>query len=177
MDRDLIYLASFEQSLYDCIRSALKKEWNSLRSRDCTDDISANSTANFFHRTCCAKHMERNRRQLGLFKEEFRCTEMICLCNKTYCCYGLQLNKFKLGSNRLNKRTVEDTGDGPMSKYCKVLEEILKVKSINRGIRTIQHAVATYEQTKKGFSYIYPKRNVQQNGIYTHPLNIKLKTV
>ena len=32
--------------------------------------------------------------------------------------------------------------------------------STNRGVRTINHMVATYEQTKKGLSYFYPKRQV-----------------
>ena len=36
-----------------------------------------------------------------------------------------------------------------MSKYRKVLQEAVKVTSTNRGFRTIQHSVATYEQTKK----------------------------
>ena len=45
-----------------------------------------------------------------------------------------------------------------MSNYLKVLEEAVSVTSTNRGFRTIQHSVATYEQTKKGLSYFYPKR-------------------
>ena len=37
--------------------------------------------------------------------------------------------------------------------------------------------VATYEQTKKGLSYFYPKRQVQDDGIYTKPLNCKLVVI
>ena len=59
-----------------------------------------------------------------------------------------------------------------MPKYRKVLEEVVNVTSSNRGFRTIQHAVATYEQTNNGLSYFYPKRNVQQDGIHTRPLFI-----
>ena len=47
------------------------------------------------------------------------------------------------------KRTLENCGDGPMSKYRKVLEEAVNVISTNRGFRTMKHSVATYEQTKK----------------------------
>ena len=83
---------------------------------------------------------------------------MLCLCSKTYCCYDKQVNKYKFSSKGLNKRTLEDCGDGPMSKYRKVLEEAVNVTSTNRGFRTIQHSVATYEQTKKGLSYFYPGR-------------------
>ena len=59
-----------------------------------------------------------------------------------------------------------------MSKYRKVLEEAVNVTSTNRGFRTIQHSVATYEQTKKGLSYFYPKRIVEEDGIHTKPLHL-----
>ena len=36
----------------------------------------------------------------------------------------------------------------------------------------MQHSVATYEQTKKGLSYFYPKRIVEQDGIHTKPLHL-----
>ena len=65
---------------------------------------------------------------------------------------------------------MEECGDGgPMPKYRKVLEEAVNVTSTNRGFGTIQHSVATYEQTKKGLSYFYPKRIVEEDGIHTKP--------
>ena len=57
-----------------------------------------------------------------------------------------------------------------MSNYRKVLEEAVNVTSTNRGYRTIQHSIATYEQTKKGLSYFCPKRIVEEDGIHTKPL-------
>ena len=57
-----------------------------------------------------------------------------------------------------------------MSKYRKVLEEAVHVTSTNTGFRTIQHSVATYEQTKEGLSDFYPKRIVEEDGIHTKPL-------
>ena len=59
-----------------------------------------------------------------------------------------------------------------MAKYRKVLEESVNVTSTNRGFRTIHHSVATYEQTKKGLSYFYPKRKVEEDGIHTKPLHL-----
>ena len=59
-----------------------------------------------------------------------------------------------------------------MSKYRKGLEESVNVTSTNRGFRTIQHSVATYEQTKKGLSYFYPKRIVEEDEIHTKPLHL-----
>ena len=78
----------------------------------------------------------------------------------------------KFSSKGLNKRLLEETGDGPMGKYRKVLDEAMNWTSTNRGFKTINHMVAIYEQTKKGLSYFYPKRQVQDDGIHTKPLNL-----
>ena len=87
---------------------------------------------------------------------------MLCFCSKTYCCYDKHTNKYKFSSKGLQKRTLEDCRDGgPMSKYRKVLEESVNVTSTNRRFRTFQHSVATYEQTKKGLSYFYPKSHIK----------------
>ena len=59
-----------------------------------------------------------------------------------------------------------------MSKYRNVLQEAVKVTSTSRGFRTIQHSVATYEQIKKGLSYICPIRIVEEDGIHTKPLHL-----
>ena len=97
---------------------------------------------------------------------------MLCLCSKTYCCYDSCSLKFKFSSKGPNKRTLESSGDGPMSKYRKVLEDTVNVASTIRGFRTIDHNVGTYESTKKGLSYFYPKRIVQEDEIHTRPLTI-----
>ena len=97
---------------------------------------------------------------------------MICLCSKTYCCYDAKSDKYKFSSKGLNKRTLEETGDGPMEKYRRVMDEIINLTSTNRGFRTINHWVATYEQTKKGLSYFYPKRVVLADGIHSEPLKL-----
>ena len=97
---------------------------------------------------------------------------MLCLCSKTYCCYDRKSNKCKFSSKGLSKRTLKDCGDGPMSKYRKVLEEAVNVTSTNRGFQTMKHGVATYEQTKKGLSYFYAKRLVEEDGIHTKPLDL-----
>ena len=59
-----------------------------------------------------------------------------------------------------------------MSKYRRVLDEAINLTYTNREFRTINHMVATYEQTEKGLSYFYSKRQVQDDGIHTKPLNL-----
>ena len=172
MDTDSLYLALVHENLYDCIRTAKKEEWETLREKDHDDSFRADASHNFSPRTCCSKHKKHNKREPGLLKEEFRCSEMICLCNKTYCCYDAKSDKYIFSSKGLNKRTLEETGDGPMEKYRRVMDEIINLTSTNRGLRTINHCVATYEQTKKGLSYFYPKRIVLADGIHTEPLKL-----
>ena len=170
MDTDSLYLALSEKELYYCIREKPKAKWGLTRTEDCKDDFTANATNNFFPRTCCTKHVKHDKREPGLFKEEFRSQEMLCLCSKTYCCYDSNSNKYKFSSKCLNKRTLEDCGDGRMAKYRKVLDELINVTSTNRGFRTVHHIVATYEHTRTGLSYFYPKRIVDADGVHTRPM-------
>ena len=122
--------------------------------------------------TRCAKQKKHDKREPGLFEEEFCCTEMLCLCSKTYCCYDSLSNKLKFNSKGLNKQISEDSGDGPMPKCRKVLNKTEIVTSTNRGFRTKNHCVATYEHTKKGLSYFYLKRIVESDQIRPLPLNV-----
>ena len=97
---------------------------------------------------------------------------MLCFRSKTFGCYDQKSNKYKFSSKGLNKKTLEDCGDGPMSKYRKTLEEAVNVTSTKRRFRTMKHSVAIYEQTKKGLSYFYPKRLVEGDGIHIKPLDL-----
>ena len=72
------------------------------------DNFTADAVANFFPRTCFVKHKQHDKREPGLFKEEFRCMEMLCLCNTTYCCYDVTSNKLKFSRKGLNKRVLEE---------------------------------------------------------------------
>ena len=85
MDPDSLYLALAEKELENFIRPKLRAEWQRFRSNDCVDSLTADAVAHFFPRTYCVKHKQQDKREPGLFKEEFRCTEMLYLCSKTYC--------------------------------------------------------------------------------------------
>ncbi len=81
MDTDWLYLALAKKKLEECIKPEMRAEWRRLRSNDCVDSFTADAVANFFPRTCCEKHKQHDRREPGLFKEDFRCTERLCLCS------------------------------------------------------------------------------------------------
>ena len=97
---------------------------------------------------------------------------MFCRCSKTYCRFDVTSKKPKFSSKGLNKRVLEQSGDGPLEKYRRVLNEEVDVTSSNRGYQTNNNSVATSEQVKKGLSYFYPKRIVEIDGINTQRLNL-----
>ena len=51
MDTDSLYFALSEENLEDVILAKKRAEWDQLRSKDCTDDFTANATDIFFQRT------------------------------------------------------------------------------------------------------------------------------
>ena len=97
---------------------------------------------------------------------------MLCLCSETYCCYDVNSNKFKFSSEGLNKRVLEQSGNGPLEKYPRVLNGKVNVTSNNRGFLANNPSVATYGQVKKGLSNFYPKRIFETDGIQTQPHNL-----
>ena len=114
IDTDSLYLDLAVIELEDCIRPEMRTEWQKLPSIDCVDSFTADAVANFFPRTCCVKHKQHDKRELGPFKEEFRCTEMLCLGSKTYFWYDVTSNEPKFSSKGLNKRVLEHNGDGTL---------------------------------------------------------------
>ena len=156
MDTDSLYLALSEENLDDIILPEKRNEWEAIRSRDCTDSFTANAAGNFFPRTCCNAHKKHVKRKPGLFKEEFSCTEMLCLCSKTYCCYDRKSDMYKFSSTGLIKRTLEDCGDsGAHVKVSKRVRRGSQGYFNEQRIWKMKHSVATYKQTKKGLSYFY----------------------
>ena len=126
MDTGSLFLALSEENLEDNFLPEKINEWEAIRSWDCTYSFTANATGNFFPRTCCTAHKKHNKGEPGPSEEEFRCSEMLCLCSKTYCCYDRNSNRYKFSSKGINEKTLEDCADGPMS-HVKVW------KSVRRG--------------------------------------------
>ena len=82
---------------------------------------------------------------------------MLCLCSKTFCCYDNKSDKFKFSCEGLNKRVIDDFGDGTKSKYRKVLDEAIKLTSTGRGFRTVNQMLARYEQAKNDLVFFSQK--------------------
>ena len=150
----------------------MKKVCTPLRSAVCTDEFLAESTTNFFHRTCCDKHKNTIDVNLGYSRKNSAAQKrLVCVAKHiSFMTHNQTISNLKAKA-WIQKRH-KDYGDGPMSKYLHVLEMIINLTSTNRGYCTKKHALATYEQTKKWLSYRIPKRNEQKDGIHTRLLKM-----
>ena len=76
MDTGSLYVALAEKKLEYCIRLERRAELQRLRSKHCVDSFTADAV-DFVIQTYCVKHKQHDKREPGLFKEEFRCTDIV----------------------------------------------------------------------------------------------------
>ena len=114
-----LYMALIEDEFQELIRPEMKLMWEKKRENDCRMILDPMNTT-IFPRNCCQQHWKSNQRTLEFFKEEFRCTEMVALCSKTYCCFDESTRITKLSCKGLNKNSLNDE---PINKYRAVLKE------------------------------------------------------
>ena len=116
MDTDSLYLALSEEDLEDILLPEKRNEWEAIRSRNCTDSFTANATDNFFTGTYYKAHKKHdNEKSRKYLKKNLGFPKY----SKTFRCYDRKSNKYKFSSKGLIKGTLEDCGNGPMSKYRK----------------------------------------------------------
>ena len=203
MDTDSAYMAISGSSLSDVIKPEMRERYQLGLKGFCTDkDIEADDVYHWFPRTCCPKHAKFDKRTPGLFKLEYQGQEMIGLCSKTYIvrktkvirpsstqitargvlhkARGLKTKLRRLQSHRVHEYKFSSKGvskrhlKGPMAKFRSVLKTRKAQSGLNRGFRVRNNSVFTYTQERKGFSYLYCKRKVMEDGIHTKPLDITL---
>ena len=116
-------------------------------------------------RTDTKKHRRFDKRQSGLFKEEWRGSGIVSLCSKTYYCFG-DVNKYSCkGVNKKQQKPLT------ASRYLDVLKTTCTDHATNRGLRMLNGHMATYSQEKEALSYLYVKRKVSEDGVSTSYLD------
>ena len=137
IDTDSLYLAITEKDLV-VSKKEKSKSGNRCEAKTAST-ASLQMLAIFLSSKSSAIHKKHDKREPKLFGEEFRSTEMLCLCIKAYCCS----NNFEYNKKGLNKPTFEVHRYDLMGKYQKIFEEKEIVTSTNRGFRTKSHSVVT----------------------------------
>ena len=122
------------------------------------------------------------KRQPNRFKVECTGTNLIALCAKSYIVAELDSNNIKFSCKGVQKNEIiregkrrkpENIQEGVLDVYRATLEDPLKdTFGINRGIRSTNTVLTTYEQKKKMTSAFYCKRRILDDGIHTVPLDI-----
>ena len=153
MDTDSAYLA-LSWELSDIIKPQLKEDF-------------LENEWKWFGRNDTPANKLFDKRTAGLFKEEFRGKEMVCLTSKAYYILG-ENDKRKFSSKGVNKNTNEIT----LETFKNVLDTKESSVAVNRGFRLMNNRLYSYLQSKTGLSYFYDKRKVCDDGILTQPLDI-----
>jgi hypothetical protein len=109
---------------------------------------------------------------LGQFKLESYGDKAVALCPTLYCLEKQnQTNledRFKFSCKGIQK----EANNISYKKFENVLFNKTHDMAVNQGFRYVNGCMNTYEQSKKGLSYIYNKRILLSDGISTKPLNI-----
>lgn len=170
MDTDSAYMALSKKSFAEVVKSERKVEYNERLMGQCNDDpFEADGVKNWFPRECCSKHKTYDKRTPGLFKKECEGDEIISLSSKSYIVRG-ENTQDKVTCKGVNKNRLTDA-------FEKFWDTLVLKKSIqveNAGIRPHNGGVSTYTQSKIEFSYFYCKREVNEDGKTTKPLDIVL---
>ena len=202
MDTDSAYMALAGPSLESVIKPEMKQKYlTGLEGfHSCDRQVEADDDLHWFPRTCCTNHAKNDKRTVGLFKLEWQGDTMIGLCSKTYIvsrskpvvtstsqiaayrllrrAKHLKLKRLsrrqrlgmetKFSSKGISKRRVK----APMTTFRHVLLSQKPGSATNIGFRAHKNGIFTYEQERCGFSYLYCKRKVLENGIDTVPLDL-----
>ena len=154
MDTDSGYISFCSDDFQSMVRPELKEEF-------------AREKAKWFPRTDTKENAAYDLRLIGLFKQEFFGDGICALMSKTYYCWGDNTSpKFSCkGINKKHNKITRQT-------YLDVLREKKSQSGTNRGFRMHKQRMHTYVQKRDGFSYLYPKRKVLEDGVTTVPLDI-----
>ena len=87
-----------------------------------SDSFTADASGYVFHQMFRNNHRKHDKREPELLPEEFRCTELLCLYSRMYCCRDFT-SKFKFKSNGLNKFVLPQSGDRTLDNYRRVMDE------------------------------------------------------
>ncbi|KAI8495466.1 hypothetical protein Bbelb_269210 [Branchiostoma belcheri] len=156
MDTDSAYIAISADRLEDVIKPHMRARYE-------------NEKHLWFPRTDNPEHAAYDKRTPGLFKEEWSGDAIVGLCSKTYYCFGGDdKTQDKFSCKGVSKRQNDIT----LQKYLQVLETQKSGQGVNRGFRVRNNQMLTYTQTRDAFSYFYPKRQVEDDGVTTLPLDI-----
>ena len=113
----------------------------------------------------CFARKAFDKRTPGLFKVEWRGDGFVCLCSKTYYCFGAT---DKYSTKCLSKRH----NDIDKDTFLTVLTNRRSGGGFNRWFSVRDSSMMTYIQERAALTYFYGKRKVLADGLSTAPLEV-----
>ena len=176
MDTDSAYLGLSGNSLEDIVKPEMKKEfyeeWDKwFPSEACPthkqDFVSTKLEGKEWEPTdCCKEQKKFDRRTPGLMKIEWKGKGMIALCSKCYFGWGED------GEKKSTKGISKAQNKHNMENFKEVLRTQVAQGGYNTGFQVKDNVMYTYKQWRSALSYLYPKRQVLQDGVSSVPLLI-----
>jgi hypothetical protein len=168
MDTDSNYFAFSEDSIDKLIKPHMRKEYEKDKYNFLpSESQELHPTFNVEGTRFSYKAYEK--RTPGLFKIETIKDKMVSLCSKMYCASDNSEENIKFSCKGIQKA-------GNDMCYKQFENVLLNPKEkhlvLNKGFLYVNGYMKSYDQVKKGLSYVYHKRIVQADGITTKPLNI-----
>ena len=169
VDTDSMYLSLSQPDLESIIIPTKRREFEQSLHGHCNDYPFEADGEKFFPRECCDEHKQHDKREPGLFKLEASGTELIALASKTYF-LRRPGGRHSIKAKGINKSALQD----PYDMYRRALFEKKSSSVANVGFRAHSNTMMSYTQRRTGFTYLYIKREIQEDGISTLPLQIVL---
>ena len=167
-DTDSIYYSFSNASLLESI----KPEFKNVVLKQIYQRCGNRDPNAFLCRKCCSNCTFLDEKYPLLFKLEFKAKKIIALCSKTYVAEGVE-SHIKLSSKGVNKFNVMKLN--PLQLFHNVLKDQQSRCATNNGFRVHNNEIYTYSQLKVVAPFLYIKREVLNNSIFTKPLSVLLE--
>ena len=175
-DTDSVYYSLTGDSFEATVKPALRAQFKSWLYERCSDERNNDSAEmSPYLRLCCDRHFRYDSATGGKWKVEYTATSVIALSSKTYYMENVDDDTVKIASKGLSRKRLLNTPN-LRNTYEQVLKKRSTFTGINTGFVSVRNKMYTYVQERRAAEYLYVKRHLCRNGIYSTPIpNLTLR--
>ena len=171
-DTDSVILEWARQTVDDCVKPALKSEYDRLLYGSCNNGGKPDKDA-FLIRRCCDPCKMFDARFCGTYKTES--DNNVIFIGLSAKCYVLRDNDDKVRVRAKGVQRITQQISDPVEAFAQVLTNQSSARCTNTGFREMNGIIRSYELRKQSLSNFYCKRQVYgSQGIYTRSIQVTL---
>ena len=174
LDTDGLYCSFSESSMDKIVKPQLQDSYNKELYGRCGEAPYKDIYKFLLPRLCCHKCETWDNFTPGLVKIEFSAQLIVAICSKTYYLESFDTHVRKLGTKGLQKKQLVNNPN-IREAFINTIIHKKPFYSTNKGFRFSSGFVYSYVQSKLGWQYLYFKRHLCNQGIYTTGLPIVLR--